>query len=127
MWEQAYDAQMGLWRWYRTKRSHEWLVGLYRDGMRSVPEENQSAMAGLYDAELGRLIDCDPIFVSADMAELVDVARHDFQPEPLIESDLPTPRGFIYFAKPLPIFDKLGYEITVRAVAWSHQDRKSVV
>ena len=121
VWQEAYDAQMGLWRWYRTPRSHEWLTGLFRDGMKSVPEQNRPAMATMYDAELGRIIDCDPIYVSADMCELVDVARQDFQPEPLIESDLPTPRGFVYLAKPVGIFDRLGYEVQVRALAWSHQ------
>ena len=123
VWQDAYDAQMGLWRWYRTPRASEWLAGLYSDAVNTTaaPEHFRMRMYKLYDAEGGRLVECDPFYVSEEMTEIVDQARHDFQPEALQEWDLLTPRGFLYYARPIWIGDKHGRQLPVRAFAWSQE------
>lgn len=121
VWHDAWDAQMGLWRWYRTPGATEWLRGLYAEGIEGAPLNFKRTMAQLYDAEQGRLIDADPFYVAGEMTELIDVARKDFKPEPLHEWDLLSPRGFLYFARPIEIGDRNGNQLTVRAFAWSQQ------
>lgn len=42
----------------------------------------------------------DPIYIDPDMMTLIEAASKEFQPEPLLESDLITPYGFAYFPRP---------------------------
>lgn len=121
LWQDAYDAQMGLWRWYRTPQAEQWLGGLFKDSAAGVPHEFRQRMLKQYDAETGRLVECDPFYVAEEMVELVDAARRDFKPEPLQEWDLLTPRGFLYYARPITVGDKKGRPLPIRAVAWSQE------
>jgi hypothetical protein len=121
LWEEAYDAQMGLWRWYRSRGATQWLGGLYQEAIEQTTPDFRQSLALMYDGEMGRLIDCDPIFVSAEMCQVVDAARHSFEPEPLQLTDLMTPRGFLYFEEPLEIPDRHGRPLEIKAVAWSQQ------
>lgn len=120
-WQAAFDAQMGLWRWYRQERSAEWLAGLYAEAVKGSGENFRSTLNVMYDAEQGRILDCDPVYVSAEMCQLVDAARKDFDPEPLYETDLVTPRGFMYFEEPFIIGDRHDRPLAIRAVAWTQQ------
>lgn len=126
-WQDAYDAQMALWRWYRTDRGPRWLAGIYRAIVGSVPTQFPTQfrrpLAQMFDAELGKLIDCDPIYVSADMCALVAAAEGSFLPEPLHPYDLPTTRGFLFYAEPFEIFDKHGIGLTARALSWCQSYR----
>ena len=121
LWQDAYDAQMGLWRWYRSNGGDEWLGGLYQEAVSHANPDFKQALALMYDGETGRLVDCDPIFVSAEMCQVVDAARHSFEPEPLQLTDLMTPRGFLYFEEELVIPDRHGHPLPIKAVAWSQQ------
>jgi hypothetical protein len=112
---------MGLWRWYRSSGATSWLGGLYQEAIEQTTPDFKQSLALMYDGEMGRLIDCDPIFVSAEMCQLVDAARHSFEPEPLQLSDIMTPRGFLYFEEPLLIPDRHGRPLEIKAVAWSQQ------
>jgi len=75
----------------------------------------------LYDGEMGRLIDCDPLYVSEEMCEVVDAARGSFDPEPLYDTDLLTPRGFLWWAKPLGMIDRYGLPLLVHAASWTRE------
>jgi hypothetical protein len=112
---------MGVWRWYRSKGATEWLGGLYQEAISQTNKEFASTLAVMYDGEMGRLIDCDPIFVSAEMCQIVDAARHSFEPETLQLTDIMTPRGFLYYEEPLIIPDRHGLPLEIKAVAWSQQ------
>jgi len=112
---------MGLWRWYRTAGGDQWLAGLYQESVENATPQFTKQMALLYDAEGGRLVECDPFYVSSEMTELIDVARADFVPEKLQEYDLLSPRGFLYYARPITIGDRHGIELDVRAFSWSQQ------
>lgn len=124
-WHEAYDAQMALWRWYRRNQGVSWLVDLYRAQTNDAMTPGMvKQMQGLFDAEQGKLISLDPLYVSEEMSELVEVARDSFAPEPLLMSDLPTPRGFLWYAKPIVIPTRDGSDsLPIRALSWAQQYR----
>ena len=119
-WHDAYDAQMGLWRWYRTDGGKRWMSGLFADA-RGIPESFRGKLAKIYDGEMGRLVECDPVYVSPEMTDVVDVARESFEPEPLHEWDLATPRAFVYYARPVEIRDRNGDPIAIQAFSWAQE------
>lgn len=128
-WHDAYDAQMQLWRWYRTEMAMRWMQHSYAEAARNLNVETQEMLSDLYQHEFGRLIDCDPVYVSADMCEVIDAAKDDFQPEPLLESDLITTRGFVYFARPFEVPDRFDVPTTIAGFSWSriiaHEDKET--
>jgi hypothetical protein len=119
-WHDAYDAQMALWRWYRTPAASRWMRGLHSDIDRDgYPSSFRAVLARMFDAEMGRLVECDPIYVADEMCDLVDYARESFEPEPLLEWDLPTPRAFVFYAKPIVIHDRDGNDLAFRAFSYA--------
>lgn len=118
-WHDAYDSQMELWRWYRTELGESWLARHYRDNSENLMEESRMMLRSLYMGELGRLLDCDPIYVSEEMCEVVEHARDSFALEPLLETDLVTPRGFLYWAKPFEVADRLDHPMLLHGMSWT--------
>lgn len=118
-WHDAYDTQMALWRWYRTEEGVRWLAYSFNEAARALQAGTREMLLDLYTAERGRLIDLDPIFVSTEMCEVVDAAKESFEPEPLMETDLLTTHGFLYFEKPFDVLDRFEEPTTIHAVAWS--------
>lgn len=119
-WHDAYDAQMALWRWYRTEGASRWMRGLHADLTKpGYPTSFRTKLMLMFDGEMGRLVECDPIYVSDEMCDLVDYARETFEPEPLLEWDLPTPRAFVLYAKPIVIHDRQGEELLLRGFSWA--------
>jgi hypothetical protein len=118
-WHDAYDAQMGLWRWYRTEGGQRFLQAHYEVNAPSFDHPNtRTLLQDLITSEWGRLLDLDPIYVSREMCELVDQARDSFAPEPLLMTDLITPRGFLYYDKPFIIPDRFEEPTNLQAVSW---------
>jgi hypothetical protein len=117
-WHDAYDSQMELWRWYR-RYGEDYMLAHYRDNSRSLHPDSQAMLRSLYLGEVGRLLDCDPLYVSPEMCDLVDIAREDFLPEPLLETDLMTPRGFLYWSKPLTIPDRFERPQKLHGMSWT--------
>lgn len=119
-WHDAYDAQMQLWRWTRPEQhGPRWLGMLYRNMCEDLQEKTKEMLAGLFAHENRKLLDADPIFVSAEMGELVSAAMESFEPEALLPTDIVSPHGFMYFEEPLQIRDQRGQDIDLRAVCWS--------
>jgi len=118
-WQDAYDAQMGLWRWYRTEQGKDWLRFSCRENSVDLDASTREMNWHLYEAEGTRLFDCDPIFVSGEMCQVIEFASASFAPEPLLESDLITPRGFLLYEKPFHIPDRFDRPITIAAVSWT--------
>lgn len=118
-WHDAYDMQMALWRWYRTDQAQRWMRTSYDINARDLRGDTVRLLREMYLAELSRLLECDPLYVSRDMCELVAAAAETFQPEPLLESDVLTPRGFLYFAEPFPVQDRFDTPTTIAAASWS--------
>lgn len=120
-WHDAYDAQMALWRWYRTPGSAAWITDYLRSMARREDTQTLDLLARLWDGETGRLLDCDPLYVSAEMCEVVEAARSSFAPEPLLETDLITPRGFLWYARPISMLDRRGNPLDVHAFSWARE------
>lgn len=119
-WHDAFDTQMALWRWYRTDFGREWMRSSHLANAEGIEDPKTVAMSkDLYINELERLLDCDPIFVSADMCELIEYAQESFEVEALLESDIITPRAFMLFERPFQILDRFDQPTNIKAVSWT--------
>lgn len=117
-WHDAYDAQMELWRWYRGPVGEGFLALSYRDNAVAVGDETRKMMMDLYNGERTRLLDLDPIYVSAEMCEVVAAASTSFEPEPLLLTDLITPRGFLYYETAFPVPDRFEKPSWIKGISW---------
>lgn len=117
-WHDAYDAQMGLWRWVRTPLGFEWMKDHYVDNAEGLNRDTQEMLGALYHAEQPKLLTAEPVFVSAEMCEVIDAAMTGFHPEPLYSTDLITQSGFCWFEKPFTIPDRFDKLINLRAWSW---------
>lgn len=121
-WQDAYDAQMGMWRWLRSERGQRWLGAKFRvevlDEFKNRPDLIE-LMGQLFSVEPGRLLGAIPTFVSAEMCDVVGAASETFQPEPLYPSDLLIPTGFLWFERPFTIPDRYDKPVTIAAFSWS--------
>lgn len=118
-WRDAYDTQMGLWRWWRSDAGKAYARHLFRDQTRGLSPGTEHLAASLFSAEEDRLLLADPVFVSGEMCDVIDAAHRGFQPEPLIPSDLLTPVGFVYLERPVEIPDRFDEPCLLRAFSWS--------
>jgi hypothetical protein len=118
-WQDAYELQMALWRFYQTANGRDWLAQGYAMNTEGLPPTSREPIRELYAGEHGRLIDCDPIFVSADMCQVVSYAKETFAPEALLETDVMTPRGFLMFETPFTVEDRYGKAVPIKAASWT--------
>lgn len=118
-WKDAYDVQMGLWRWLRTENGLRFLRGGFQIETQNLERGTQEMLAQLYGSEEKRLFDADPIFVSAEMCQLIEAASETFAPEPLYLSDLITPYGFVYYDRPFSVPDRFDRPTTIHGISWS--------
>jgi len=117
-WHDAYDAQMSLWRFYRTDLGMRFLASTFQKDTEGLPRETREQHARVYLTERERMLDLDPIYVSGEMCELVDAAKDSFDPEPLIETDLVTPYGFLYYERPFTVPDRFESPTHIQALSW---------
>jgi hypothetical protein len=127
-WQDAMYAQARLVEWYRTDIGAGYLAGFVDDmnrkhnpGARLDPR----TLAGLH---MKSLIEAEPVWVSDDSCELIDHARHSFEPEPVTPSDPFAPCGFALLANPIiindaPVTEKNPFsspdgKIPIRAISW---------
>jgi hypothetical protein len=127
-WDTALDAMTDLLHSFTTLAGREYTDGFIQS----------LASAGMFDSRTGELAppdpeyasmivghaqsllsECEPIYVSGDLTELIDYAADTFKPEPLVPTDLLTPSGFAYFSKPLYVRDRRDLEMPFRAVQWN--------
>lgn len=127
-WHDAYDAQMALWRWSRTPRGIEFLTVGYRESIKGYPPERlndgMKLSAAMYGAETPKLLTADPIFVSAEMCDLVEAAVEGFQPEALYSTDLLTRNGFVWYERPFAIRDRFDEPLSLHG--WSYCEAQGV-
>jgi hypothetical protein len=127
-WDTALDAQTDLLRSFQTREGREYLNGFItslanagmfdsRSGELAPPDPQYAEF--IVGHATGLLSECDPIYVSPDLTELIDYAADTFQPEPLVPTDLLVPSGFAYFSKPLFVRDRRDLEMPFRAVQWN--------
>jgi hypothetical protein len=117
-WHDAYDGQMGLWRWYRTPWGQKFLDTGYGVNAGPLVESSRLLLKGLYRSEPDKLLTADPVFVSGEMGEVIQAATEGFQPEPLYPTDLLTPQGFCWYERPFLIPDRFDDPLSLRAWSW---------
>lgn len=116
-WTRAAETQLALHRWMTSSAGGRWMSNWLRAEIESTPKK--AATVGLLaNAEPMKLLTADPIWVSEEMCDIVDAARQDFQPEPLLWDDFIVPTGFLYFARPLIMDDRRGTKVSVGAISW---------
>lgn len=119
-WQTAYDAQMALWRWTRPEMPGvDWLTESFQESARGLEGGTRKMLMTLYGHENAKLFQADPVFVSAEMCELVAVAAESFQPEPLLPTDILTAFGFIYYEQPFHVPDRFGTPLAIHAISWA--------
>ena len=102
-WQRAFDVQMGLWhRWENTDVER---FVQDRLGFRGASELEKAAMRQSLEAMKKTMLLADPIFVSADMCKLIEVAQESFYPEPMYPDELITPCGFLLFEEPIEVLN----------------------
>jgi hypothetical protein len=117
-WHDAYDAQMELWRWYRTQDGITFLGHSFQQAAENMRDETREMMLDLHQGERNRLLDLDPIYVSEEMCEVVAAAKDSFEPEPLLETDLMTQRGFLYYEQAFIVPARFDEPTSIKAVSW---------
>jgi hypothetical protein len=76
--------------------------------------------ASRYEAlEQTKLLHADPVFVSAELCDLVELAATAFKPEPLAESDLMTPVGFLLFERPIDVLRGDRVRVPCSGFSWA--------
>jgi len=126
-WDTAFDAQNDLREALQKEMGRNYLRFFTESRLRiedrmksgeitpskAMRETKQLTDAAVQMVELG-----DPIWVNADVVDLVDAAAKSFAPEPISREDIFIPAGFAYLQKPLTVIDKHGLAVSYRAVSW---------
>lgn len=119
-WHDAMTARLAQHAWSASPDGQRWLRNKFnRDSSeyREYPEI-VSLMNRLYASEVSRLAGATPFFVSADMTTLVEHASKQFRPEAIYPTDVLKLQGFMWYERPLPLLDRFGREVQLRAVSW---------
>jgi len=120
-WEEVFDHQVDLFTFWGTpsgQRLAEAYIQSVVDANPGDEAQVRSIFGPLDTRARWLLMGADPIWVSPDMMTLIEGAAKTFQPEPLQETDLITPQGFMYLSRPLWMTDIHGMRMSYRAIAW---------
>ena len=117
-WRDAFAMQMDLWRWLRTQDGKAWMLHHLIDNSSGLQKSTRELISMVYNAEIPKLEGADPVYVSSEMCEVIDAARHGFEPEPLLRTDLLTEAGFVYFARPFDVVDRFDRPVTIKGFSW---------
>jgi len=110
---------MEQWRWqHATTAGQRWLAARMDMETKRMNPDTVEMTRMLYAVETDKVRTADPIYVSADMCELVAAAKSSFAPEPLLGTDLMTDNGFVYFAEPFPVLDRFDDPVNIAAFSW---------
>ena len=120
-WEDAMIEQLRLYEFISSYRGHEYMHG-FEVGMNDKhPPSNQVPDGLLHQIQQDTLEMAEPVYVGADVCELIDHARDSFEVESVLPSDPFVPAGFCLLATPLMLHDIPGSEnemVPVRAISW---------
>jgi hypothetical protein len=120
-WETVFDAQMEIWRFWKSPLGEQYANGFIDDCNRKG--KGYETLAGQWaEIESSRMYRAEPIYVAPEMMDLLDVAIPGFEPEPLLPSDLLTDHGFVVFPRPFHVTDVNGLNVSWRAMCWAVTD-----
>jgi hypothetical protein len=130
-WDTALDAQTDLRHSFGTVEGMRYMAsftqslgdaGVYDADTGEFVEGSVARAESLVSSAMGILSDCEPMYVSDELTELIDFAAESFKPEPLLATDLITGQGFAYFGAPLYVTDTRGLQMPFRAIQWNITD-----
>jgi hypothetical protein len=116
-WIAAAEEALAMAHWMGTEKGKAW-TRYWLDSEAHADHRKANLYSLLYRAEPHKLLSADPIWVSSDMCELIDVAREDFPPETIEREDFLVHTGFVYFARCLHMLDRNHRQVSVRAMSW---------
>lgn len=85
---------------------------------RGAPESEQTLVAAMLTLGRENLTVADPVFVSAEMCDVVEAAMSSFQPEPLLATDLFIKHGFMLYERPIVVPGK-HHPSVIAAASWT--------
>jgi|GEM_PF-6472488 len=120
-WHDAMTARLAQHAWTRSADGQRWMSNKLAHDSYEYREHTDlvELMTRLYLSEAVRLEGATPFFVSADMTTLVEHASKQFSPEAIYPTDVLKLQGFMWYEKPLPLTDRFGREVQLRAVSWN--------
>lgn len=112
----------------RTFRSHEgvafmngWVESRRADGFPTIGSDALERARFESDG----LVEASTYFVSDDMVQVATYAARRMPNQAIIESDAPSPHGFLVFETPIVIRDVRGRDCTVAAYRWSKRQART--
>lgn len=131
-------AQSRIAGWYETRDGLAYLREFFQDMNRKHRPEGRRDSRLLAGLQVQMIRQAEPIYVSADVTEIIDHARQTFEPEPVRPNDPWVKDGFALLPRPILLPDgpqtienpwrsALG-EIPIRAIGWtcSHSEDYSI-
>lgn len=120
-WEDVLEEQHWLFKFWRSDFGHAAGRGFAESTAKSNGETTAEWMTGgakVANLEASKILFANPIYVSDEMFDVAEAASLTFQPEPLAETDLITPNGFVLLPRPIITPDIHGKPIAYRAFSW---------
>jgi hypothetical protein len=104
-WEDAMVAQARLYEFCTSYEGEQFYTHFQHslNGQHPISSQLSPGFLRLLHTEMLR--DADPIYVSADITDIVDDARHDFEVEPVLASDPFVNCGFALFPRAIDMHD----------------------
>lgn len=129
-WEEVLDQQLALHNWLTGRHGQMFGAGYFESAYTSpLPGEGNPEWTSIEDARsagarwargLGvATFNAEPIYIDPDMMTVVEAAVDGFRPEPLAETDLITPNGFLLMPRSLWLLDPSGNRLSWRAAVWA--------
>jgi len=127
-WHDAMIAQARISEFYQSDMGLRYLEAFMADMNRKHTVDARIDIRMLAAIQYRMIANSEPVYVSYDACELINVARETFEPEMVLPSDPFVPSGFALLAKPMTISDApvtptspwrspIGL-IPIRAIAW---------
>lgn len=117
-WKDAYEHQMDTWEFLRTGVGQRALTAWAEAECKAMPQKLE-VYQRLIPYEESKLLLADPVFVAAEMLDLVDHASKSWKMEPFVKQDIIIPHAFMYFERPVYLRDRRGLEVNVRAMSYA--------
>jgi hypothetical protein len=125
-WEDAYDALIDVYSWWRTPQGRAYGERFGASLSRAEAQE-QGLTPGVEAGPLGwdvahsqelSAFGADPVYVDPDMQTVVNALASKFEPEALRPEDMITEAGFALLPHPVTDVDIHGKTMSWRAVMW---------
>lgn len=116
-WEEALDVQTSLLDFWRKPAGQRYALDFAADTNKKG-RPGGDIYAASPQIEGAKLERGSPVFVEADVLDLVDAAAETFRPEPFLAEDMFVEEGFALFERAVTVLDVNGRTCSFRAMSW---------